>query len=649
MIKELIQFTENLNPEVFKWNLRPPEGLHLIAEFRDEKWQPLKYEYYDGKSLPSPFLTEMLEYQQHTDYISMNKVKSFDPTQKIHTCSPFAIAFNFNFNAETLKILQKEHPQVEGFEVFKKEYRIIKEVKTQLKTYFDNARKICLAEENQELAEVSKKFETYCHLEFFEEFVKIEIEQKEKNGKTILVPVLEKLGDKSYVRLYFKNVPVSILQEIHDRYIQNNLFLKPKTLAYNYPRTANPEYSLGSFLVNDNEKMPFLKHYSAPFFIKYKQSKSEVKALYQFEGLLGTSPKTLPNPLPVFIYEDELNTELVAIFNGEGEKRKGYAEILHELLEKHRTDLSDYYLINFSNTKDGLILNDFDFVPRFRYHLAPDTKPAGWQILNLVNHTEQDKETKQREKKIYPPLKTIFEFEALLDRAFFIWKLRSNYFGTDFKLPKGFELRKVLENNLYTCRRAIYDFVYKSRTEAINAQLWRQLMLSSVLDDIKTDDNYNNTNPIREKLNIWFSLNQHFDPSHKNFNNQDMKSKIPELLVRMREVANNDGVHFADTHEFAFAVGQVIYFLFSKSEAGERTHAVLEAFVQKQTCQLLQEAISQLIVRYKHALSYGHGRFERLAKEVLGFDTGENMLHYVPTLLAGYFAENIIYESAAKP
>ena len=47
---------------------------------------------------------------------------------------------------------------------------------------------------------------------------------------------------------------------------------------------------------------------------------------------------------------------------------------------------------------------------------------------------------------------------------------------------------------------------------------------------------------------------------------------------------------------------------------------------------------------YKHEISFGHGRFERLSAEVLAYETDDNLKNYQRFLLAGYFATPVIYE-----
>jgi CRISPR-associated protein Csh1 len=127
-----------------------------------------------------------------------------------------------------------------------------------------------------------------------------------------------------------------------------------------------------------------------------------------------------------------------------------------------------------------------------------------------------------------------------------------------------------------------------------------------------------------------------------------MASKIPELLGKMKEVANNNQAHFETEEEFMFGAGQTIYFLLNQSRASEKTHALLEPFIQKVKTIELQNSIANAINAYKHEISFGQGRFEKLSAEVLSFETNENLKKYQRLLLAGYFATPVIYEKKEK-
>jgi len=110
--------------------------------------------------------------------------------------------------------------------------------------------------------------------------------------------------------------------------------------------------------------------------------------------------------------------------------------------------------------------------------------------------------------------------------------------------------------------------------------MFHDIVWQSILDDVRHDEKLNKTKRIKEKLNIWFSFYTYFNHQKNN----KMASKIPELWERCKAIANSNEEHLSDDpKEFAFAMGQIIYFLFTKSVAGKKTHALLEPFLQKTT------------------------------------------------------------------
>jgi CRISPR-associated protein Csh1 len=290
-------------------------------------------------------------------------------------------------------------------------------------------------------------------------------------------------------------------------------------------------------------------------------------------------------------------------------------------------------------------LKDFDFVSKFRFSLKNNEGQLP-EIKNIFKLKE-----KGEIKRNYF-LKNIFQFEADIVKKIFnnsLVRLKEesynvNYFG-DMK-PEYVSGGDLVYQIILKYRKAFYDYIYKSKTEAINSYMWDEILWNSILSDLRSDritekGYHSKENSIKEKLNFWFSLYNYFTNNQKR---GDMASKIPELLNKARQVVNNDGIHFQTTEEFAFGAGQMIYYLLNQSRASERTHALLEPFLQKVKIDQLQNAISQAVNAYKHEISFGKGRFERLSAEVLGYYTEENLKKYQKYLLSGYFAPAVIYE-----
>ena len=179
--------------------------------------------------------------------------------------------------------------------------------------------------------------------------------------------------------------------------------------------------------------------------------------------------------------------------------------------------------------------------------------------------------------------------------------------------------------------------------------MFDDIMYNSIIADLRADDTkvskfHSKETCIKNKLNIWFSLFDYFDLNNlQNINN--MASKISELMNCVRTVANDKNTHLSsDPAEFAFAAGQIIYYLLTKSVAGNKTYAMLEPILQKHTTIQVQEAITEMIKIYKHEIDLGKGRFANLSKDVLTYEMNEDMKKYQRFLLAGCFAPSVIYE-----
>jgi len=129
-----------------------------------------------------------------------------------------------------------------------------------------------------------------------------------------------------------------------------------------------------------------------------------------------------------------------------------------------------------------------------------------------------------------------------------------------------------------------------------------------------------------------------------------MMNTFKTLLEKTEQVANDDNILLDENNvgEFLFAAGQVIYFLLSKSKTSNPSHALLEPFLQKSNTPQLQNAIANAVNAYKHEISFYKDRFERLASQVLAFNTSENLKNNQRYLLAGYFAPSVIYKSTKE-
>ncbi len=643
MIKELISFTETLDEEFRNLGSSPKEGIHiLISSITDESGEVsidlenFKYEQFSKKQKegPSDFLNDCKLLHQNAWCIDTNKC--FDlPTKAIHTCSPFAVGFKREHLDRGGKFIENEGKKKQIYERFgdyfnkafalfeneeeKERYIVFKNFFTQNQfskvieqIESDHAKtRLELEEKKEQLTAEFKESKDKGHKESLKEKI-IQIDQE-----LLKVKLLE---DSSYIIFYF-DVPLDLYKTVHKKYLDDKLF---NTDKYNTePDVRGLIYGTNNFLNGFNSNMPFLMHQTASFDITGRISNVEAKLLNDLKNMFPN--KTLPNPLPIFIYKDEmLQDKVIGIFRESGFKF-GYKEIIQKLVEDNEEDISNYYLLFWQNTMDGIVFRDYDFVSRFEYKFK---EPL------IIQNLFDIKEKGGKENKHYPLIKNVFDFEQQVLKPLIQSKyLRVDYFGDLNK--EDYAKLDMTFSSYSKYRKAVYDYVYKSQRNTINGNVFYEMVFNSIKDDVKNGNEYG----IKEKLNIWYSLFEYFNPKQKI----NMVNKLKEYQDFVAAIIADGPLNDITDERFAFAAGQVIEYILSKSKSADNSYNLLEPYLQQSKCAEFKKAIANDFGRYKH--ENFSKNFEKVAAFVLSYETDTNLKHLLPQILSGVFAKNQLFSS----
>ncbi len=621
MIKELINFTKSLDDDFKNSAYKPSKGLHITVNIGEDGNILIdNHFYYNGTDdLVTLNQKQVLFYEQYSSYITMNQQQKFDKKQKIHSASPFSLAFNFSLGdkkkaiEEDLKMKIKKGELSNSLDIAIKNFKI-EEVKNCIKDYFINAKKLCIVELDEKQNLQLDKFENFCRTTLMDELPKFTMEKNVSKKKDAIileeVSVLNELKEKDYVRVYLKSISDSLWKDAYDFYYDTE-----------YPPAKLKD---SDFITTYNAKKPFLTHKTAPFETNLRINGNDAKTLKMFKDILAAKPKIIPNPLPIFIFKEELQNVLIGLFKENG--KLGYKELIEKLWDNHKDDFNSYYLINWYLGKD-IVFQDFDFVSKFEYEF--DT-----QIENLFE--VWDKEAKA--VKRYLKISNVFDFESQVFYPLIQSKFKSVEYFTELKDIKK-EGYQNLDNRflmLAKYRRAIYDFVYKSQRQRVDLNIFRDMVFSGIKDDLI--QNYGNG--IKEKLNVWFSLYENFNSNNQN-NILSMKSNLKVYQEFVAKLAVDEAVlEDATDFHFAFAAGQVIEYVIQKSKTDNKSYQLLESYLQQSKCTEFKKALSNDIARYKHAINSNETRFKSVCAFVQTWDTDKNMKDLLPELLAGIFAKN---------
>ena len=624
MIREIINFTKDIIkdcPDIMQRNLKPNGGLYIFVDMDEAgNWvnengvygQDYLYLKTNDSESPIP-ISEITAFEEEVKRVGTSMNKVLDKSSQIFSCSPYAVVF------KKKSLTNEKIPGIKGEKICKL-----------LPFYFEKARKLCPLEEQQRIV----AFEAICRiiLNSLENFIREQSDEK----KIIL---LDHLKDDEYISIYLRSMSLNDYKSAHNCYLKDKLFNKG---GFNR-MVADNLYGVSGFLNGLNDKKLFLVHRTACMDegLCGRISFEEALLLDKFQSLILR--KVLPNPLPIAV--NQLENKLFLKLFHENETPLSYRELIKSLFEQHEIkELSDFYLLNYSKAKD-IVINDIDFVPMFRYYFD---KPLLIENVMLAGYKRDEIFEEERDIS----LKDIFSFEYVVVREIFNNCLvmikkdgsyKSLYFG-EVDLSKRSDNGKFLIYQLIMkYRYAFYEYIYKSKQNAINALVFDEMMFTSILASIKNEEvksRFSFNNVIKRKLNIWFSLYNLFNNNNKK---EVMASNVTDLMSKMRIVAKGEAV-LETPEEFAFAAGQLVSYLMDQSVASDKTYSMLEPYLQKTKSKHLQDAIAHVFSQYKHAVSIYGKAFKALASNVLTYDEDVDMKPLLKYFLAGCFSNCVIYE-----
>lgn len=598
MINEIGNFVDTIPHAYNTEGLTPSQGLHILIELDGNgelKWKKSFITNKKGELLDWNHENELKPIANNYDFalreyfsgfITLNK--TLDSLKKIHSTSPYVLWFK---------------PES------------IDKIAGSFDEYFKN----CILSENASEEDI-KEFDN------IKSFTKNKLVDLLKEDPKLLAT-----DKKNYIKIYF-NTDINKLKRSNEQYLSSRLFLKDD---FNI-KDGDLLYGLSGFLNGANVKKIFMQHQSTKFKVNNRISQKLSYNLYLFEKLLKS--KKLPYIIPIFVDKEELNGDFVRVFGKD--TKQSFREVIRQLFELHKEDISNYYLINWAN-RGGIVINDVDYVSSFRYHLKDIS------VKNVMGIKNKDGELLRDEF-----IDNIFNFELsivhrIFNNALIVKTKKETVLFKYFDEIDPNYTTQVNYQNILKYRKNFYDYIYKSKEDAIDGRIFYHIIVTNILSDIKQQDDKSYS--VKEKLNILFSLNELFDKQNNNFKfngDKNMASLIPEFQNNLRKLFMETDYHLTSDSEFAFAAGQLIYYVLSKSQTSSKTHSLLEPFISKNDPQLFKLTIARGIEQYKHAFEFGRPRFEKLTSEVLGYDCKTKIKELLPVLLAGYFSQSLIYEKS---
>ena len=308
MIREIINFMQNVDSDLKNLAIKPKDGLHIILKTKMEGDECIiDFENLETPEVPkediSSFMKKCIQFQSYSWTIDYEKKpyyqKCLDVPQKgIHSISPFCFATKI----KSLEGGEKYLSDVEdnGYSVYQR-----------AKRYFKNTEKFI---DDKDIASYINALENF-------------VSNKEKLHFFLnTIPEFKELKSEEYIIIYL-DLGFDIYKEAYLKYLEDKIFC---VATYNTKNDkVNPVFGLSSFLNSLNSLKPYLTHQSATFEINNRISVEDALHLSDFKNIAFL----LPTPLPIFIFKEELKKDIVSIFSEDAKngKKRTYASIVEEL------------------------------------------------------------------------------------------------------------------------------------------------------------------------------------------------------------------------------------------------------------------------------------------------------------------------------
>ncbi|MEM9888614.1 MAG: hypothetical protein AAF849_22145 [Bacteroidota bacterium] len=614
MIQEIINFVETLPDDVFP-EKPPKEGLYILLDI-DENGNLMNVD--ENGYINKLDIEKYLEKDEAENGLSEHLTLCKKIYLNSQVMGKGVVAKNKSFNSSAGMFITVATPFGIGFRkgIFNDDKKTIEIKIKAIKEYFNSAK--AYLGEDATFQEWFRRFELFCK----KHLLKVIEQHGFMRNDTKDNPNEYGIKDKEFIHFFLRLPSVADYKKVNQAYLAERIFNDAE-------ETSKGKFGVYSTTHVLNESKVFLRHQTGLTEKIRWLSGEEAAKVEQFY----TIQKFLPKPFPLFIYENE-REELIKVFRKNSKIK--YSEIFRKLTEDGKDELHNYYLIFFSGADYSRVI-DIDFVSTFQFS-------TNIVIKKIFPLNKDDINSKR--------INDVFEFEQEVVKP--ILNIHPdnfiNYFGEE-KFDTKYTTHNYF-NQFLKYRKAFFDYIYKSKREAISQKMFDDILLKGILDDIRTDEytvekNRNeNRLKIFTKLNIWFSLYHYFHSSNYKYNT-DMNTKIERHRKKIDAIIMKDSEEVLKAiDEFAYAAGHCVRYLFEKSETKYKSYRRLENFIQKTDCRQLLSAIANFFAMYKHKNMTN--AFGRLFTQVMEFETDENMKQYLPEFLAGFFDNNKLFSEQSS-
>lgn len=425
-------------------------------------------------------------------------------------------------------------------------------------------------------------------------------------------------ADKNYLKLFFINGREALKEKTNENYEDMDKFRR-ESEKYFIPNLYNTNehntsiddtvFGVPNNNFNLNSKKPYLMNKTKKYRVPYMTSADNaLKQKLFFDWLFAVSGNGLNN---IYIGKKFIGDSEISLL-----------ETLDSMETLKETTFKGYY-IRIIKEKNEAEIVDFDLININKSHE---------ESIKFTDYLRLDK--KIRVDDYYDTLeKDIKASLQIINSALFAKKLTFSFFAD----PKNVSRDSAeLKDALLRVRDVFINWYFKGKdiTEY-------ELIESVTFDMLLRHLSLNQFVSMANAYNVRKSLLKYIKTKMG-----DSMSEVKEMEVRanlLNLVRSDDEVVLVNERDFCFALGQLWYYLISKSEAQDKSYSMILPILQNKKIDRIKSLTMAMIEKYGHALKINSKKLNNLITLVMTFE-GENNIKERDWIVAGFASKNVVYE-----
>ena len=391
-----------------------------------------------------------------------------------------------------------------------------------------------------------------------------------------------------------------------------------------YKRVANIYIRLKLFNTNDNNVKINEKTYGANNYnygLNSKKPYLELKSTpYKVGSYIDDTNIGIMNKMYIWLYNNAAGKSLVKLpydwnFNG---------------IPKDEQDINDKdtYIIKVAGNNGSARIDDYRYTTNYNTKIRPFTC----------------KDYFSKEEIVIFETENIYELNRYTSNIWFAENEKStrnyivdSYYDYDLKISKSIitnwkkDILKQYNNIFLELFEEENSKSFVNRLDEIAVNIVKNMLI----DNLKQNKTYV-YNP-RKAFNLWIAYKEYFKKK-----GEEPEMKINNIYEQCERIVKEEGKIETD-EQYYFLLGQVAYYLLTRSKASKLTQDITEPLLRANTIERIKNELKLLRERYGYDVFLIFPKFNNIFSQLMSQEPEGKVKENANMLLAGLLANNLFY------